>query len=234
MPKRKSSPGDPGNGKLLVCTAAAVAGLFALWFFLPVGDWIAAFQSWIKALGPLGFLAFAVVYIVATIAMVPGAPMTIAAGVAFGLWGVPLIVLAATVGACLAFLIARYLARERVEAIVSRKKTFAAIDAAIEEDGWKVVGLFRLSPLVPFNLQNYLFGVTKVGFGGYALATLVGIVPGTILFVWLGTIGASAGAGGEGGTAKWVLLGLGLAATAAVTIVVSVKAKQKLREAGVK
>lgn len=94
----------------------------------------------------------------------------------------------------------------------------------------------RLSLLVPFNLQNYLFGVTKVNFTGYALSTLVDILPGTLLFVWLGTIGASASdsPGAGVGTAQWIMLSLGLLATAAVITVVSLKVRQKLKEVGVK
>lgn len=107
--------------------------------------------------------------------MVPGAVMTLAAGVAFGFWGYPLVVFSATAAACLAFLIVRYIARERVEAVVAKKKTFVAGDKAIEERGWRVVGLMRLSPLVPLNLQNYLLGVTKVNFTSCALSTLVDI-----------------------------------------------------------
>jgi uncharacterized membrane protein YdjX (TVP38/TMEM64 family) len=223
-------------GKLLIFSTTVVVVLLILWYFLPVGDWITAFQTWIKSLGALGYVIVAAVYIVATLLMVPSSVMTLAAGVTFGFWAFPLVVVSATSGACFAFLIARYLARQRVEAFVAKRKTFAAIDMAIEEYGWKGVGLMRLSPLVPFNLQNYLFGVTKVDFVGYALSTLIAIMPGTLLFVWFGTIGASASdsAGADIGTAQWIMLGLGLLATVVVITVVSIKARQKLKEVGAK
>ena len=204
-----------------------------LWYFLPVAEWSEALRTWVESLGILGVVAFAAIYIVGTVLLVPGAPMTIAAGVIFGFWALPLVVASATTSASLAFLIARYFARSRVKALVEKKPVYAAIDEAITEDGWKIVGLVRLSPLVPFSLQNYLFGATEVGFLGYFLATLFGIIPGTLVYVWLGTIGGSTG-GDSAGPGQWVLLALGLAATVIVSFVVGRKAQQKLAKVGVK
>ena len=107
-----------------------------------------------------------------------------------------------------------------------------SIDAAVAREGWKIVGLMRLSPLVPFNLQNYLFGLTNVRFWHYAWATFFGIMPGTLLYVWLGAAGRAAlneAAGAESPSAvRWVFMVVGLLATLAVTVIVTRTAKRRL------
>jgi uncharacterized membrane protein YdjX (TVP38/TMEM64 family) len=87
-------------------------------------------------------------------------------------------VIVATIGAALAFLVSRYLARERVKHLVEDRPKFNAVNKAVSEDGWRIVGLLRLSPLVPFNLQNYFFGVTEIGFPPYVAATFAHCCPG--------------------------------------------------------
>ena len=136
-----------------------------------------AFNSRVESLGMAGQVIFGLVYVVATVAMMPGSVLTLAAGLAFGLSAFPLVVISASIGACLAFLIGRYLARGAVEARFVNNRRFAAIDRAVRDEGWQVVGLMRLSPLVPFNLQNYLFGLTDVRFVHYAPATFSGSCP---------------------------------------------------------
>lgn len=226
----------PATGKSWWKLGSIVIGLvliFAAWFLLPLQDWLQAFSKWVEALGLLGYAVFALIYIVAVIAVAPASVFTLAAGVAFGFWAFPLVVAVATIGACLAFLIARHLARDRVENAIDQRPVFKAVAGAVEDEGWKVVGLMRLSPLVPFNLQNYFFGVTPVSFWAYALATLGGIVPGTLLYVYLGWLG-SMSAGEAGGSAlQWVLFGAGLLATVVMVWLVSKRAKAKLDELGV-
>ncbi len=235
-------PNPPASGiraqwPKILAAVAVVAGLIALWSFLPVAQWIESFRAWVETQGIWGHVAFALTYALATVALAPGALLTIAAGVAFGLAGFPTVIIGATVGAGLAFLVGRTIARGWVEKQVEGNRTFKAIDRAIASEGWKIVGLMRLSPLVPFNLQNYFFGVTPVGFWPYLITTFFGIMPGTLLYVWIGSLGAEAGAGFGGGggasTLKWVFLAVGLVTTLAVTVLVSRKAAQKLREAGV-
>ncbi len=139
-------------------------------------------------------------------------------------------VVAATAGAAAAFLIARHLARDKVRRLLETRRNIAAIDQAIAEDGWKIVALLRLSPLIPFNLQNYLFGVTAIPFRHFVAATFVGIIPGAALYIYLGALGKAAGGAGP---ARWAAFGAGLSATIAVVILVTRKARAKLREAGV-
>ena len=218
---------------------ALIAAAIAAWSLLPAAAWIEAFRTWVQQQGLLGHVVFILAYVVATVALAPASALTLAAGVAFGLAGFPTVIAGATLGAGAAFLIGRYLARGWVERQMADSPAFKAIDRAIESEGWKIVGLMRLSPLVPFNLQNYFFGATKVGFWPYLVTSLFGIMPGTLLYVWIGSLGASAGMGGmlqsgdgSTGTIKLLALVAGLIATAAVTVIVSRKANQMLREAG--
>lgn len=202
------------------------------WWFLPVTEWTQRFQQWITGLGPTGPLLFALAYIAGAILFVPETPLSIAGGLAFGVWAIPLVVCSATLGASLAFLIARYVARHYVERVIQDRPKFEAVHAALNEEGWKVVLLLRLSPVVPFNVQNYFFGVTKITFWHYVVATAVGIVPGTALYVYIGVVGKAASSGESMGTLRWIFLGLGLIATIVVTVLVSRKAKAKLNKAG--
>ncbi|MDQ3195993.1 MAG: TVP38/TMEM64 family protein [Pseudomonadota bacterium] len=206
------------------------AGLIAGWFLLPVKEWAEAFQKWIEGLGVWGVVAFGVAYVVATVLAIPASPLTLVAGLAFGMWGFPLVVVAATIGAALAFLVARYLAREKVKAMVEKRPKLKAVDQAVTDEGWKIVALMRLSPLVPFNLQNYLFGVTEVDFKRYVAATFVGIMPGSMLYVYVGSLGQQSGGGTTG---KWIFFALGLIATAITVVLITRKAKARLAEAGV-
>lgn len=209
---------------------ALVVGIGLGWHLLPVGDWLDVLRSWILGLGFAGVAVFAVIYVVGAVILAPEALLTVAAGFAYGFWGLPIVVVAATIGASLAFVIARYLARDKVRKLLESRRNITAIDKAIAEDGWKIVLLLRLSPLIPFNLQNYMFGVTAIPFRQFVAATFFGIIPGTALYTYLGVLGNQAG---DGGPAKWALFGAGLLATIAVVILVARKARAKLREAGV-
>ena len=212
---------------------AALALLVLVWRSLPVAEWIVAFRDWVAEQGLLGHIVFIIVYVIATVILAPAGLLTLAAGFAFGLWAFPTVIIGATMGLTLAFLIARYGVRGWVEKRAASSRMFRAVDKAIESEGWKIVGLMRLSPLVPFNLQNYFFGITGISFWSYVAASFFGIMPGTLLYVWIGSLGAAAGSSGEASTAKLIGLGVGLVATLAVTIIVSRKAQEKLREIGI-
>ncbi|MCY7308958.1 MAG: TVP38/TMEM64 family protein [Rhodoferax sp.] len=189
---------------------APIAGAIAAWFLLPVQDWIEWFTDAIHDLGAWGVAAFVLVYVLATVLMIPPSVFTVAAGVAFGLVGVPLVVLSATLGASLAFLIARYGAREWFKRYVQKYPLAKAIREAVNDEGWKIVAMLRLSPVIPFNVQNYFFGTTEISFWRYVLATSLGMIPGTALYVYLGSLGSP---GSEGGAVKWIFFAIGLVAT---------------------
>lgn len=221
--------------------AAIGLGLLALVVsvrLLPLKDWLEVFNAWVADLGVFGMLVFALVYAVAAVLMVPGSLLTLAGGATFGLLpGFATILVGATLGALLAFLVSRHLARRRVEAWVKTNPKFNAIDRAVAREGWKIVALTRLSPVFPFNFQNYAYGLTSVSFWQYAVASALGMIPGTFLYVYLGTLGRSsleAASGAESAeTLKLVLQVVGLAATLAVTILITRTARRALKQAGV-
>jgi len=214
----------------IVVGLAVLAGLiFVLRRY--VGPYVDPFIAWVESLGVWAPVVFMLGYIVATVAFVPGSVLTLAGGALFGLlWGTVYVIIAASIGACLAFLIARYLARGWVEKKLEGQPRFAAIDRAIGRDGGKIVALMRLSPVFPFNLLNYALGLTKVKFWHYALACLA-MLPGSFLYVYYGAVGRAAAAGGGGRTVwDWVQLGVGLLATLAVTWFITQKARKALAE----
>lgn len=187
----------------------------------------------IRGLGAWAAVAFIGIYIVATVAWVPGSILTLAAGAIFGLFaGTIYTLIGATVGAVLAFLIARYLARGAVERRLGASPRLAAVDRAVEHEGGKVVFLLRLSPVFPFNALNYALGLTSVRFREYAVASAIGMAPGTFMYVYAGYAAGEVAAGAAGatkGVAYYVLLAVGLLATVAVTVVVTRAARRALR-----
>eukprot|EP00586_Coscinodiscus_wailesii_P022613 CAMPEP_0172520674 /NCGR_PEP_ID=MMETSP1066-20121228/292140_1 /TAXON_ID=671091 /ORGANISM="Coscinodiscus wailesii, Strain CCMP2513" /LENGTH=291 /DNA_ID=CAMNT_0013303471 /DNA_START=37 /DNA_END=912 /DNA_ORIENTATION=+ len=156
------------------------------------------FFTWIEINPAAGLFAFMGVYFVATVLFIPGSILTLGGGFVFSnAFGLGLGVLMATVavfvgaslGATAAFLLGRYLLRDWVQKLTTKYPVFEAIDSALQEKGFRIMALIRLSPLIPFNALNYITGVTAVSFGANTVA-LVAILPGTILYVFLG---ASAG-----------------------------------------
>ena len=130
------------------------------------------------------------------------------------------------------FLVGRYLARDWISKKVEGNNKFKAIDEAVGREGWKIVLLTRLSPIFPFNLLNYSFGVTKVSLRDYFFASWVGMFPGTVMFVYIGSLAGSLATLGAVGRTRtpqeWALYALGLAATLIVTIFVTRVAKKAL------
>jgi uncharacterized membrane protein YdjX (TVP38/TMEM64 family) len=213
-----------------VAILAAVALAAAAWRWLPLAAWLDRFQAWVGGLGLLGAVLYGLVYVAAVLLFVPGILLTLGAGFLFGfLWGTVLVSAASTTAAALAFLIARYLARPRVAKIARHNPRFAAIDRAIGESGWKIVALLRLSPLVPFSLSNYLYGLTAVPFLPYVATSWAAMLPATFLYVSLGAAGKTLRHHRQRTPGEWALLAIGLAATIAVTILLTRLAKKELR-----
>jgi uncharacterized membrane protein YdjX (TVP38/TMEM64 family) len=203
-------------------------------FVLPIRDWVQSFTDLVQKLGSIGVVAFAVAYVFAVVLILPTWVLTVSAGIAFGLWGIPLVVVSATIGAALAFLIARSAVRERIRMWSEKKPLLQALDKATSVEGWKVVGLLRLSPAVPFNLQNYAFGATDIPFWHFVTATFFGIVPGTSLYVYIGTLGRAAATSESLKISQIALFSIGLLATVIVIAVITRKARQMLSHIGVK
>ena len=218
----------------------AVVALVAAGRLLPLQVWLGSFNQWVGGFGPAGVAIFILVYAAAAVLFIPGSVLTIGAGFAFGLlWGTVAVSAGSTLGAGLAFLVSRHLARARISSMAQKNGRFAAIDQAIGREGWKIVLLLRLSPLIPFNLSNYLYGLTAVSFWPYLLASWVGMLPGTVLYVYLGVAGKASleAAAGQGGGHDWMrmaFLAAGLVATIAVTWYVSRIAGRALRNTDIR
>lgn len=214
---------------------AALVGVALFFVGRAAGPYLPRFVAWVEGLGPWGPVAFVLGYAVATVALLPGSVLTLIGGAVFGLvWGTLYVFVAAVLGAGAAFLVARYVARPAVERRLRGDKRFERIDAAIGRQGTKIVLLLRLSPVLPFNLLNYALGLTRVRFRDYLLAS-VGMLPGTLLYVYYGKVAGDVAAllGGaeiDRGTAYYLVLGLGLLATVGVTVVVTRIARRALAE----
>ncbi|PYL57985.1 MAG: hypothetical protein DMF30_04365 [Verrucomicrobia bacterium] len=208
---------------LIAFSAAAAA--------LPVRDWIRALANWVEQLGPAGVAVFIGVYAIATVLLFPGWIFTVAAGLIFGVVGGTAVALSgATLGAASAFLVARYLVRDSVQKFAKSSLRFQAIDQAIGENGWKIIGLLRLNPLIPFNISNYFYGITAISFWEYVLVSAIGMLPGALLYAYLGAVGkATLGAESPPSTGRYLLLSIGLAATVAGTIIISRLARNALK-----
>lgn len=218
---------------LLVICIVAIAIAAAKYFQLQ--QLLYAALTWVKTLGYLAPIAFIGIYNLATILLIPGSVLTLGGGFIFGVvWGSIYVIIAATLGATFAFLIGRYLSRDWVRQQLDKYPKFKAIEAAVSKEGLKVVLLTRLSPIFPFNLLNYAFGVTGVSLKDYVLGS-IGMIPGTILYVYIGSlvsdlalIGTSAQP--DNPLLKWTIRSIGLIATVAVTIYITRIAKQALDE----
>lgn len=212
-------------------TALVATSLIYVFTAFPVGDWLKHELDKIARMGPLGYLWFTLLYILATVAGFPGSILTLGAGAAYGvLIGSVLVSVAATLGAAAAFLVGRYLARSVVERRVAPNPRFRAVDKAVGHKGFKIVFLTRLSPVFPFVLLNYMFGITRVKFSDYVLASFLGMIPGTILYVYLGSIAGSLATGTlPESPVRKVFTFAGLFVTLIVTLYVTKVARTALR-----
>lgn len=191
--------------------------------------------EWVAGLGAWGPVIFILLYILACVFFIPGSILTLGAGFIFGVVkGSVVVSVAATLGATCAFLVGRYIARGWVEKKIGGNPRFASIDEAVGREGWKIVGLTRLSPVFPFVLLNYAYGLTRVSLRDYFLASWIGMLPGTVMYVYIGSLAgdlAMLGAGGRARTpAEWTLYLVGLLATVAITVYVTRIARAALRK----
>lgn len=196
---------------------------------LPLAESLNRAFHWIAGLGPWGPVLFVALYVAATVCLLPASVLTLGAGAVFGVvWGSVYVSCGATLGATAAFLVGRHVARDAVARRLAAYGHFAALDRAVAGEGWKIVGLTRLSPVFPFSLLNYAFGLTQVRLRDYVLASWLGMMPGTVMYVYVGSL-AQAAAGERTRTpAEWTLYGLGLLATVGVTVLVTRLARRSL------
>ena len=218
--------------ELLVVAALAVTALVV---FLPLGEWTVALLEQVERLGAWAGLVLAALWIPAALLLFPGSLITLGTGFLLGVgWGMVTVSIGSTVGAVAAFLVGRTLARDRVRAWIAARPRFRAVDRAVETGGLAIVLLTRLSPLFPYNFLNYAYGLTGVRLRDYALGSWAGMLPGTLLYVVLGSTAqalASVGAGDrERSALEWTAFGIGLLATVAVTWIVARRATSILEE----
>lgn len=233
--------GDAGEktsgGKLpvarMVIGFVVLVGAIALLRMLPTEAWLTAVQSWVKDLGVTGWVIYALVYAVCCVFFIPATILTLGAGAIFGLAkGTGIVVVGATLGATLSFLLARTVLRKKVEAMTAGNAKFRALDRAIEKEGAKIVFLIRLAPIFPFTYINYAFGLTGVKLLPYTMSTMLGIVPGTFAFIYLGFSGAQAAAG-EADQTRMLINIVGAVLALLATIFVARVATRAIRKAGI-
>jgi len=217
----------------LVLVALVVAALLVAVRYLDAPALLGRALGGVARLGPWGPVLFVLLYVAATVLFLPGSILTLGAGVVFGLVrGAIIVSLSATLGATAAFLVGRYLARGWVTRKIAGHARFTAIDEAVAREGWKIVGLTRLSPVFPFNLLNYAFGLTRVSLRDYVLASWIGMMPGTVMYVYLGSLAGDLAAAARGRAtrtpAEWALYAVGLLATVGVTVYVTRVARRAL------
>lgn len=198
------------------------------WLLLPLREWMDGLQRWLLGLGAWGVVIFTLILMVATFLPMPDWPLPIVAGYVFGVWAFALVYVGIAAPSMVAFLAARHLARDRIRAFLVRRPKYQAIDKIVGREGWKVVVLLRLSPVVPFNLQNYALGVTAIPFWQYVAATLVGIIPGIAVYVYFGIFGKGLGKGAS--LLDWIIFGVGCLATIALGVVVTRQTKAKFAQ----
>lgn len=216
---------------------AAIGAIVAAVTLLPLDRWLLGAIESVRGAGVAGVAAYAGLYVLATVFLLPGTILTLGAGFAYGpLYGALVVSPVSVVAAAASFTLGRSVLRGRIERRVSGNARFAGIDQAIGKSGFKIVLLLRLSPVFPFNLTNYALGLTRVKFRHYALASWIGMFPGTFLYVYLGSLVSNAAElmsdqRPDAGPWGQVLLVAGLIATLAVTVVVTRVARSSLREA---
>lgn len=217
----------------LIVGLAVVAAVIIAFRVLPVADWLRAFQAYVRGIGPIGYVVYALVYAVCCVLFIPASLLTLGAGAIFGLAaGTAVVVAGATLGATLAFLLARTVLRERIQSMTANNAKFRALDRAIAKEGGRIVLLVRLAPVFPFTYSNYAFGLTGIRTLPYVLATLAGIIPGTFAFVYIGSAAATA-ASGSASNVKLAVYIVGAIATVAASVFVARVAMRAIRRAGV-
>ena len=217
-----------------VAVAVVLLGLVTAIMVSPVATWTAAIVAWVRGAGILGVLVFSGVYVAASLALLPGSALTLGAGFAYGPWiGVLIASPISVVAALLGFWIARGVGRSWVERRTAQDPRFARLQRAVAARGFRLVLLLRLSPLVPFNLLNYGLGLSDIKTRDYVLASFLGMLPGTILYVYVGSLvtNVSALAAGRvpGGPLQSALYWGGLVASVILGIVITRAARTALR-----
>lgn len=213
--------------------AIGAAAFVAIVWALPVKEWTIALAERLRGAGAMGVVMFIAVYVAAEVALVPGSLLTMAAGFAFGpIYGLLIASPASVLAATTAFLLSRTALRGWIQRKIAGSPHTRALDRAIERNSFKLILLLRLSPVIPFNLLNYALGLSDVPLGRYIVSSFVGMLPGTWLYVYLGSLATSAAglteAGGRAGSARLTLAAVGLIATVVAVVFITRTARRTL------
>ncbi|MGO9567968.1 MAG: TVP38/TMEM64 family protein [Desulfomonilaceae bacterium] len=203
---------------------------------MPLDYYLASVLDWTQSLGGWGLIVVAALYVLACLLFLPGSILTLGVGFLFGApAGVLTVLTGANFGACAVFVVGRTIARDWIARKIADNPKLAALDVAVGKEGFRMVLLLRLNPVVPFNVLNYALGLTKVSFRDYALATLIGMLPETLILVYLGSaaksLADSVTGQADSGTAGRVFMWIGLAATIGVAILATRIAQRSLKAA---
>ena len=220
------------NKKNIILSVLVILFLSCIFFYSgELGALLKQALYLIEQYGWIGKLAFMVIYILSCVFFIPASILTLGAGGAFGLlYGCILVSLSSTIGACLSFLIGRYFLRSTIEKKVEKNEKFYRLDKAIAHQGRKIVFLTRLSPVFPFNLLNYVFGITKINFLDYAIASFIGMMPGTIMYVYIGSLANVISSSGDTTVSEWVMRIIGLFATIFLSFYITSIAKKSFSQ----
>ena len=218
-----------------VVLALFMVGMLTAVVLLPVRDWLTAALLWTETHRYLSWILFIALYLIATVLVIPGTILTLAAGFTFGVpVGAMLVSAGSLAGACAAFVVGRFFVRDWVAGRIATWRTFDALDKAAGQAGFIIVLLTRLSPLFPFNLLNYAFGLTAVRFRDYLFASWIGMAPAIVLYVYIGSAAQSltelADGDIEAGVSDRVLFAGGLIATLILTVIITRKATRVLAQ----
>lgn len=214
----------------VIAAVAVLAALFLAFRFLPIAVWLTAFQAWVRHLGPIGYVVYALMYAVCVTALVPASLLTLGAGAIFGVVGGTIVVcIGATLGSMLAFVLARTVLRKRVEQMIVKRPKLAAVDRAIAAEGTKLMLLCRISGFPPYVFANYVFGLTGVTAMSYFLTTFFGIIPGCFAYTYAGHAGAAV-ATGSGNRIALIVTAAGIILVSAYVARIATRA---IRRAGV-
>jgi uncharacterized membrane protein YdjX (TVP38/TMEM64 family) len=214
----------------VIAAIVALAAIVLVFRLLPIAAWLTSFQTWVRHLGALGYVVYALMYAVCVAALVPASLLTIGAGAIFGVVGGTIVVVAgATLGAMLSFFLARTVLRKKVEQMIARRPKLAAVDKAVAKEGTKLMLLCRISGFPPFVFANYAFGLTGVGALSYFLTTFFGIIPGCFAYTYAGHAGAAV-ATGSGNRIALIVTAAGIVLVSAYVARIATRA---IRRAGV-
>lgn len=185
----------------------------------------------VEAAGPWAPLLFVLAYAAATVLGVPGSILTLGAGALFGLFqGIFWASIGSTLGATAAFLLTRYTAGSWIRRKLPDHAVVERLDRAVARAGWKIVLLTRLSPVLPFTLLNYVYGLTPVKTSQYIWGSWIGMLPGTAMYVYLGSTARALAGARERTPAEWILYGLGAVATLCATLWITRVARAALQQ----